>query len=1073
MAASLPGAGGRAQASMLKAVVDDGEEEDGPSLDDPDIAAALASTSKRMPGTVGVEIPSAISPSTVPAAQSMSTPRKTLRHLTDDDMPVSPMELRDGPPPPTAVQVPYGRGVKMTEAPPPRQRPAQYTPTSVSATLSASPDAAAGSGPVTEMHVAQPRPEAPPLPKGTKRDPTTAAIHDALSNLGPAETVVDVAVEVFDETMHQFVLAGGASSQPLNVIKEPQRYLKYNGYYRISVCGAGEGFPKHKTSSFTTKIIGPPRHPYWQFDETDVSAGIFGGERGDAFMGFPQQPYMMPPQQPQPDPAETVVRSVRALTEVQKILNPDGDKEKDKERAEELAELRAARAGGGWGGNPWASPWAAGGGGAPWMGGGGSPYRRDEEERRRREEEERRRQEDDRRKEREEEKRRYEEEKHRAEEDRRRTDEEKRCADEERRRHEDEERRRREDEERRRADDEKKRLEDERRRADDDRKREMSELRMQFDNQLKELQRQRDEDKRHWEDERKAREETERKAQDSLRDLQSQREREEERRRYEETRRDERDRWEAERRQEKDRLEQQQRVEETRRAEEARRSAEAIAEIRRQNEMLVQRMDRPQESTVDKLLGNLPQLMMQWKDMSATSRAEQAAVQMQSREEQRYERERAREDATRQMQMWQEMSRMSVESIRVQSEQSQQYSRSLLEVLGKNGNSDILNSVAGAMNMAVTAQTNVMTAIAKSGLAGGGGPSPWVDVAAGAIEAAGNIASSVIAAKIGAPPEALRQMMGFGGGEEGAQQQGPPIRRPPQGLPAPQQRRPPPPPQQPSPIDEVRFRNMQRPAPVQPAVPPTRVVVPRQPVQPPAPARMQVQQPPQAQQPSPPQAIAAPGAPGLPQKIINRVLTAAKEGQQPNVVARKLFALVEVCDVNELHVGNADAERIMNGLTTEVKALDQIRELFGMVGVTDEAYIKAVRDIYIKLIYAYVEALQSDGSGEEEKESEEGEEGEEGAEAEGAEGEDEGAESDGEGAESDGEAPPVEAESPAEPAAEPAAEPPAETPPEAQAAAPKLPVLQPEAKKPRRRIIPPSSEVVQPPPQPQVPSQEP
>lgn len=830
----------------------------------PDVQAAEASRPKVLPYVS----PSIVPPVTtaIPTAAPIAAPRPALRKHGEEVM-LAPIELRDPPPPPGAEPIPYGRGITGSRAGTPivpSHRPAAYV----------SPDTAM---PVTTIPVTPPgdmRVVIPPTtrqpPSRTVKDPTAAAIDEAVAGLGPPESIVDAGVEVYDEATRQFWSIGMAASQPLSVIKMPQKYLRYAGYYRVSICPPGDGFTPTKTRSFTYRAQGPERPSNWFFDETDVGGTVYGDRGG--FMGFGQQPVMPAPQ---PDLAETVVRNVKALKEVEKIIRPDDDS--DRKRVDELeAELRQSRMGGHLG------SWAGGG----WGGPGGMYY---QQQQRQREEEEKRRLEEQRRI----------DEQHRIDEQRR-LDEERRRVDEERRREED---RRREEE--RRA--EEKRREEDRRREEEHR-RELAELKAALERQNAEaVRRAEDADRRREEAEKRAAEREREAAREALNER---------------------------------------RLEETKRAVDLQ-----IAEIRRQNELLLAKMDQqPKETTADKLLAQLPTLLLEWKRSGESSRAEQLENRRMAMDEARLERERAREDSARQSEMWQRMSAMQTEALKSQSEAASRHSQTLLEIMGKNGSSDILNSVASAMRLTSEAQTNVLTTALRSGLGGGnsGGPSPWVDVAAGAIEAAGNIATSVIAAKVGAPPEAMRAMMGLGDPNAAALPP-PPVRKPQQARPQPQQAQP----QQPQ-----------------------RVVIPRAPTPAPAPvartpqtrpaptaSQPQAQPQPQAQQAQPqaqPQTQQPPKKqPGMPQNLVKAVLASAQAEDAPEIVARKLFSLVETCEVNQLHIGNEDAERMMALLTTEAKLPEGFHEFFTENGgVDNQDYLDAIREVYTRLIYAYVAAVQ-------------------------------------------------------------------------------------------------------------------
>jgi len=614
-------------------------------------------------------------------------------------------------------------------------------------------------------------------------------------------------------------------------------------------------------------------------------------------MGYAGQP-IVPPQGVVQNPVGAAVQSVRELKDLKKLLSDDDDDNGGggSRRLVELEqELRMARMQGGMGGG--------------W--GGGPPQylrQKEEEERRRRDEEDRRR------------------------------------AEEERRRVEEIERKRLVDEERRRSDDEKRRGEEERRRIEDERRhteaearrREMQDLQAKFDLQMTEVQRQAEETRRRADD-------AERKASERERDLVTQKEREDERRRYEESRRleedrrrEEKDRWEVQQRTDKERFEEQRR-------EDRQRTEVQLAEIRKQNDVLAAKLaEAPKETPLDKLLSNLPATLIQAKDLFAGNRTEALAAQQQAREDSRLERERIRDDANRQMTMWQSMSTMNVESVKSQAAQSQEHMRQMMDFMAKgNNNNAIFDSVAGLMKT----QTEVFSSVARMNLSGGNsGPSPWVDVAAGAIEAAGNLATSVIAAKLGASPEMMKQMLGLSGAPE--EQVGPAVRRPPVLTGPPR-------------VPQVR-----PPAPVQQKP----VVIPRAP----APARTPAAQPAVRKPTASVQPAQGPQVevPGIPKKIMNRVLLAAQSGEPPQVVARKLFNLVDLCDAHELHKGNADAEKIMKGLTVEILIPNEIKRFFGMAGVTDEEYLAAITFVYLKLIYANVETLRKVEQGEPETEVE-------------------------------------------------------------------------------------------------------
>jgi hypothetical protein len=91
----------------------------------------------------------------------------------------------------------------------------------------------------------------------------------------------------------------------------------------------------------------------------------------------------------------------------------------------------------------------------------------------------------------------------------------------------------------------------------------------------------------------------------------------------------------------------------------------------------------------------------------------------------------------------------------------------------------------------------------------------------------------------------------------------------------------------------------------------------------------------------------------------------AKSGEPPVLVARKLFTLTELCEVNGLHVGNAQAEAIVKGLTHETLVAQTVTDLLtiikddaGQAVEFDPAYIEAICDVYIRLMYAYVKALE-------------------------------------------------------------------------------------------------------------------
>lgn len=772
-------------------------------------------------------------PSLVPIPSRAAASPRLRRH--DEEGVGSPLERRDGSPPPGAIPITLGR-----------RRPAPYEPT-----------IKAPSPGMVDVDLPLPAQARTSLPateyagrSRAKGDPVVNAIEEAFAGFGPEEHVVDVRVEVLDEATRQYWTIGQALNQPISVARNPQGYLRYNGYYRVSVAPAGENFPPRRSRHFTARIKGPQRPANWYFDESDIGGVVYGERTGGDPMGWAPQP-VVPPPSSGTDP-DNVLRTIRTMREIEKeFKKPEGDDDVRRKVEELEAEVRVPR---------WRqpNPWEMGGGGGPPMYGN----RREEE-------------------------------------------------------------RRREEDERRRADEERRRVEEERRRAEAaERKAELAEMQRRYDTQMEELRRQRENDQLKWEQERKAREVAEQRAAAS-----------EEHRKWEEQRREDRERWETQQRAEKERWEQQQRENERRREEDMRRFEVQFSEVKKQNELLTMKLsETPKESSIDKLLTVLPQL---W----ANNKSEQLAAEQRWREESRITRDREREDSQRQTMMMQEMYRQSSEATRAQAIQAQEHSRTLLEFATRDNKNDSFASLGSVLSTLMQVQTNALSSVAQ--MQQGNSPSPWMDVAAGLVEAVGDVAKSVIAAKFGGDPSALAGMLpGMVGGPP---PQAPPVRRP---VAAP------------------------APAPVarQPVQPPTRQPMPPEgtPVAVPRATRSRA---PSAQEP----------APGIPRRIMVKILDAAKSGEEPLRVARRLFSMVELCDVNELAKGNPQSEAILENLMTESKTKAQIAELFSAVDVTDEDYIDAVFSAYMTLIYSYVKVIQGvpddddDAEGEDEDEAPPGE----------------------------------------------------------------------------------------------------